>query len=153
MKNHNIWTCWKIWCIMTNFRFCDFSKIVKKQQKFLATLWSYFWAQMGQKCRVVGKNSMCGHPVQFAQHLNVANFRRFFMIFGNFWNISIFQRELWGARNFLRPSQDIPELKYVKSAWFYTKSSICGHRVQFALHLSNGYFFPFFIIFENKSLS
>ena len=71
-----------------------FQKLLKKQQKFLATLSSYFWAQMGQKCRVVGKNSMCGHQVQFAKHLNVANFRRFFMIFENFRNISIFQREL-----------------------------------------------------------
>ena len=111
LKNHNIWNL--SWCIKFSymFRYCDFSKIVKKQQKFSVTLSSYFWAQMGQNHRVVAKKSMRGHQLQFAQHLNVANFRRFFMIFENFSNISIFQSELWGPRNFLRPSQDISELK------------------------------------------
>ena len=122
MKNHNIWKLsWfiKFSNMCTLCRYCDFSKIIKKQQELLAILTSYFWAKMCRKCRVVGKNSICGHQVQFSKHLNVANFRRFFLIFGNILNVSIFQRELWGAKNFLRPSQDISELKYVKSVGFF----------------------------------
>ena len=82
----------------SNFPTCSdimiFQNLLKIRRSFLRPSRAIFWEQMGRKCRVVGKNSMCGHPGQFAKHLNVVNFRRFFMSFENYLNISIFQREL-----------------------------------------------------------